>query len=427
MACNRAQNIRIKPHDAYFEAKEAFCLDFEDKTGADVGGTSFTFFLANGDCINYGWENGSVGVSQVEEFNFEGLGGSAYDVVGSADHLILADNLDYFWINVTDGANAQSDPALGGLTGWQVDVLSADADTVVRQKVQDAIDSAGLGYVQSTQATFTNFRIEVTYTPGARSPNGTIGQGGMTFQVLTNGSNTTPAPSVPGCIDTTISTLAGNETASFMATGLKNAMDADFPGEYNVTVDGTAVIFEKVDFQVMGGQAEQQSFPGAFSVLAVGGQVYLGLLDADITITPEISNFDVTAHQTGQTILSQIPQNLGATVELTIKECTESIYKAMVTAAGGTYTPGGGTELYGWGTDKLSTNILTYAKRLRLTAVGATDNSEDWIFWKTFPELGGITISGENPQLLPVTFRAFPDDTKPKEIDIYAIGDWTQL
>ena len=47
-------------------------------------------------------------------------------------------------------------------------------------------------------------------------------------------------------------------------------------------------------------------------------------------------------------------------------------------------------------------------------------------FWKAKPEIGGITLSGENPQTLPLTFMAYPDATRLAEIDVFALGDGSQ-
>lgn len=232
------------------------------------------------------------------------------------------------------------------------------------------------------------------------------------------------APTVSGATLVEVAITSSN-TAAQITAAFEAELEATISG-FSGTSSGTNYVAKYSDFSEFSDDANAGDSTVEVAVVSKGGQVYLGLLDGDVSITPEQTFLDVTAHQTGQTILSKITQNLGATVELTCKEFTKAIYKGLISAAGGSFTPGSGTEVYGWGTAKLSVNIFKYAKRLRLTPVGAADESNDWTFWKTFPEIGGITLSGENPQTLPVTFSAFPDDNKPTAVNIFAIGDGTQ-
>ena len=88
--------------------------------------------------------------------------GSFYDISGNAKALSIYDggNVRHdFWFNVTDGANSQNDPALGG-TPHQVDILSGDTSNDVASKFAAVADglaefsaSATTGTVDVTNAT----------------------------------------------------------------------------------------------------------------------------------------------------------------------------------------------------------------------------------------------------------------------------------
>jgi len=100
----------------------------------------------------------------------------------------------------------------------------------------------------------------------------------------------------------------------------------------------------------------------------------------------------------------------------------------MIALAGGSvFTPAGGTSLAGFGTGAIGQSAIKTSRTLRLAPVGSgSDRSQDWNFWKARPEIGGITLSGENPQTMPLTFTAYPDSTKQSVIDVFAKGDGTQ-
>jgi len=102
----------------------------------------------------------TAGISDPSAYDFDGLpdvegvaevsaltfaeDGSFYDVVGAAKNLSLyaapANARHYFWFNVTDGANTQTDPAPGG-TGHQVDILTADTAAQIATKFQAVVDA----------------------------------------------------------------------------------------------------------------------------------------------------------------------------------------------------------------------------------------------------------------------------------------------
>ena len=196
---------------------------------------------------------------------------------------------------------------------------------------------------------------------------------------------------------------------------------------YTLVKSGNVLVFERVNDVLEVASAPASSYEGIDATIAVkGGGVYLGLIDGDITFTPSSEANDITAHQTGTTILTKILQNVGAEVEITIKEFTKEIYEELFKVAGGVHTPTGGEQVYGYGTAKVAQNLLTFAKRLRLHPVAKTagDRSEDWMYWLTIPELGALTFSGENPQTLAMTFTAFPDDGRPQDINVFMNGDW---
>jgi hypothetical protein len=238
-------------------------------------------------------------------------------------------------------------------------------------------------------------------------------------------SSVDPAPAGLTGIEVDIAT---DDTAATIATAVQTAVDAN--GSFQATVsDSVNVIISNVGAGVSSGAEDGAAATGfIFAQQQDGGSTYLGLLDGDIEVSFEETLFELTAHQTGVSKIADLRQGVSAEVSLTIKESDAEIYKAMITAAGGSYTPSGGTELYGWGKSRQGSNTIIQARRLTLHPVRLADNvyTDDLCFWKAYPLPDSVTYSGENPRVLSVTFRCYLDTQQNDAIELFAFGDWTQ-
>lgn len=97
-----------------------------------------------------------AGVAEVTDFDFAGLTGNGMDVIGAAHNFTFNSALDattyLVWFNVTDGANAQTDPSTTE-TAIQVDVLDADNDAALATKAEAAMALAAPGDFSTAVAT----------------------------------------------------------------------------------------------------------------------------------------------------------------------------------------------------------------------------------------------------------------------------------
>lgn len=211
--------------------------------------------------------------------------------------------------------------------------------------------------------------------------------------------------------DSTAVILGAIQTAVEAATG------------YTGRIDGSRVFFTLDVTTPVANDAVDVDTGFLIAVVNKGGSVDLGLLDGDVEPSFSEDLLDVTAHQTGTSILSQLRQGNNAEVTLVLKESREDLYKEVFGAGGDTFTPVAGTELYGWGDSKQGGNTLANSRRLRLRPVTATDASQDLTFWLAYPNPDSIVFSGENFNLLNVTFTTFLDLGKPKAIRRFAFGD----
>lgn len=79
----------------------------------------------------------------------------------------------------------------------------------------------------------------------------------------------------------------------------------------------------------------------------------------------------------------------------------------------------------GWGKGKDFASMLADAKKLVLhpIQVTASDLTRDVAFWKAYPVIDSIKNSGENPKVVSVTFKIFPDPSRQEAVRLFVFGD----
>lgn len=155
--------------------------------------------------------------------------------------------------------------------------------------------------------------------------------------------------------------------------------------------------------------------------------VDLGYLDGDVEIKITESLQEIKTHQTGDQVIGNVRTGLAAEVTINLKETSIAQLKSMVTASGDSMTPAGGTEVFGWGTSKIGSGTFANAKRLVLHGVNdGVSRAKDYTFWKAYPVLESIKLSGTEFQTLPLTFKCYIDTTKDPKICLGVIGDSAQ-
>lgn len=91
-----------------------------------------------------------IDINKAESWSidFAGQTGNTHDVAGSANHVLFSVVsgaglvTDYYaWLNITDSANTQTDPAVAGRTGVEVQALDADDADALASKFAAALDA----------------------------------------------------------------------------------------------------------------------------------------------------------------------------------------------------------------------------------------------------------------------------------------------
>jgi len=167
-----------------------------------------------------------------------------------------------------------------------------------------------------------------------------------------------------------------------------------------------------------------------FESVHLGFDHDFGFTDGDLELSVDQQLLDVTAHQSGTEILTSLVTGLNAELSVALKEISDENLEVLIdNTSGGAFTPGSGTKIQGFGSGQNFSNVLDKAGRLILHPARLPDNdtSEDFCCWLAYPKLDSFTFSGENPQLINVTFRVFRDEFINEEVNKVAIGDHTQL
>ncbi len=218
--------------------------------------------------------------------------------------------------------------------------------------------------------------------------------------------------------------IVGGDADTVIASKTQVVVDA-LPG-YTATVSGAVVTVIRA---AVGDVTDTVDTDSGVLITKCqdGGDFDLGLLDGDVAPSFEESLFDVTSHQTGTTVVAALRQGNSAEITTILQETISSKLKEFWgKATGGTFTPGGGTEVFGQGSSRQGENALIQARRLVLKPVNSTDDLSNLTFWKAYPLPSTLTFSGENPKLLEVTWRVFNDSQRDTNISLFAFGDETQ-
>lgn len=222
--------------------------------------------------------------------------------------------------------------------------------------------------------------------------------------------------------------ISEDATASAVATAVEAVIEAvtGFASEVSGAV--ITVTHETAGYC----QAAHDGNSGfSFAVTTDGdAEADLGFVDGDIELAISENLADITAHEHGSNVLSQIRTGKVVEVTINLKETSVAQLKRLFVQGSGSFTPTGvgGTEVSGWGTQKDFTQTINEAKKLVLhpKVLGSGDLSRDFTFHLAYPMLESLNFSGENILMVPVTFKVYPKLTLNNRVEYFSFGDGSQ-
>jgi len=240
-----------------------------------------------------------------------------------------------------------------------------------------------------------------------------------------SGASADPAPAGRTGITFDTSGLTTASNAATMVTAI--AAVANF----NCKIDpdnASKVIIQNVG---IGAAIASVDVDSTYTIAQVrlGSDFDLGFLDGDIDFSPTEDLFDVTAHQTGTQIVDKIRTgNNVENIAVAMKESVAAKLKVILEAGGASVTPGGGTEVTGWGESKRFLNISNDTRQLIFHPVrnAAANLADDLAVWRAYPNLTGLNFSGESDRLINVEFQVIPDPLILAAQNMFIFGDHEQ-
>jgi hypothetical protein len=155
----------------------------------------------------------------------------------------------------------------------------------------------------------------------------------------------------------------------------------------------------------------------------------LGFSDGDIELTMDQQLVDVTAHQSGAEIIAAIVNGMNVEMSLALKEVTQTNKDKIIGEISGSEYTVGANDFLGYGSGQNFRNVLNYSTRLILHPVSIANNvyTSDLCCPLSYPKLDSFLFSGENPQMMNMTFRVFRDDFMDSSVDKVFLGDHTKI
>lgn len=239
------------------------------------------------------------------------------------------------------------------------------------------------------------------------------------------GAGTDPAPGGTGIAVA----ISANATAAAVATALAAAIDANANFHSKVSADQTDHVIIQNVAAGAATNATAGTSPFTVTVLREGANLDLGLLQGDVEIGFTTDVVDIVAHQTGSQILEQKITGINLDgISLTLLETNAARIQELIQAVGETVTPGGGTAVYGVGTEAVGLSKESRARKLVLHPVAnaAAVLTDDYAFWRAHPNIDSLVFSSENPNTATVTFSVYKDSLINDDVDVWVRGDHSQ-
>jgi hypothetical protein len=217
-------------------------------------------------------------------------------------------------------------------------------------------------------------------------------------------------------------------TAAAVATALETVLEAVSGFDSTVSDNVITVTHSSAGYAM---PAHDGNSGFSFAVSTEGDSATdMGFIDGDIEIEATEDLVDVTAHEHGTNVLSQIRTGKQVQMTVNLKETSVAQIMRLFRQGGGQYTPSGaaGTAVAGWGTGKDFTQTMTQAKKLTLhpKVLGSSDKTRDYTFHLCYPILESFNFSGENIHMFPVSFKVYPKLTLNNSVEYFSVGDGTQ-
>ncbi len=242
------------------------------------------------------------------------------------------------------------------------------------------------------------------------------------------GTGVDPAPA-GGWVEHEVA-FAANASATTIATAIAAVLTAVTGFDATASASVITLTHTAVGYAQPARDAElTDATVFAFKVTTQGQiEKSAGCLKGDIELSGFAQNkVEITCHASGTTVKDErITGYSKPELKFTLQETDkQSLQEILVMYGMPVFTPVGADKdaVFGYGPSNVGgANPKVYI-RMHPVELDATDKSEDMNFWTAELGLDTFNFSGENLSEIPATFSIYPDETKPKGIQFFMIGD----
>jgi len=164
----------------------------------------------------------------------------------------------------------------------------------------------------------------------------------------------------------------------------------------------------------------------AVNVYSSGFDVDLGLLEGDIEYSFETSFTDITAHQTGSSVVDRIVSGKTVSISTVLLEFDKTRKDILMGLIGGEYTDSNSNVLSGFGSGQYGKSVRNLSGTLLAEPING-DSCHKKAIWLAFPDITSISHAQEDPYKVTIEWTSYEDFNKPSEIDVIAFGDYEDL
>jgi hypothetical protein len=216
------------------------------------------------------------------------------------------------------------------------------------------------------------------------------------------------------------------ETIAALKTALESDSDIRFVDTNETEVTITAKWFGETAIIVEG--TTPTAFTYSIELAGFGG--FLGATQDGVEFSPEPEIEDINSDQTGGAPLTSLMNGLKISLKTKIIELSKERFNMLYGKMIGTnFTPASGTEVMGFGIDKVGQSIANLTGELILLPLNFDaqnpDYSEAYFFFECSAIPGGLVMSG-SAQTLEINFKPYIDGTKINKAAYGVKGDGFQ-
>tara|TARA_R110000868_G_scaffold256631_1_gene513425 strand:+ start:629 stop:1558 length:930 start_codon:yes stop_codon:yes gene_type:complete len=235
------------------------------------------------------------------------------------------------------------------------------------------------------------------------------------------------APAISGVIDVEVALLAAPTIPQTVAA-IEALLEADTDIRW-VKVNGSIITFQS-KWHGKSADIVDGGTDFTFETTLEGFGGFLGATQDGVELSPEVEIEDVPADQVGGAPLTSLIKTSKHALKTKIIELSKERFNLLYGRVVGTvFTPSGGTEVMGFGTDKVGQSMANLTGELILLPLSFDNDTPDYedamFFFECSAVPGGLSMSNE-VQSLEIDFKPYIDSSKDNRASYGVKGDGFQ-